>query len=653
MIDRPSRAPEEIQALTADAIERADRRIADGLAVAMAGGTPTFAAVFEPLDDAARIVMDAFGQGGNLREVAPEPEVRQAAAAAVDAIEGWRASLPQRPDIVEAVAAVAASVDATSLDPDRASLLRHWQSDIRLAGGGLDDTSRAEINQLLGKLIELQGRFIMNLGNVRHLELTRDELAGVPDSFVDRLQPGETPGTLDVPMTDSMTAAILESAMNRGVRERAVDVQLNAGMPDNRSILEEAVTVRRRLAALLGEPSWLAVRAPSFAAKTPETILAFLDEMEAKLRPLADAERARMRDALAAEPGAPPDLVVEDWDWRHADTLQRRAAGVSPEELRAYLPFEAVFEGLRRLSEDVFGVRLEAHPERTGWHPDVRAFDMVDRDSGAVLAHLFVDPYARPGKQPGAWAGAMDAGDPASGRPRTIILATNAPSPADGPSLLGSVEVDALFHEYGHALDFGLEQSPFVLHRSEAWSPMDWVEGPSQFLGRWGAHPKVLATYARHHETGAPVPDSLLRALEALEPLNAATRSLRHLSMGRLDVLLHGEAVVGLDEANERSWAVRGTPFVEGSFFPASFIHLLAGYEGALYGFVWSQVLRDDLMSRFEREGMLSPLAGAAYRRHVLEWPWSRDPLEGLAAFLGRPWSSEAFLARVETAARD
>lgn len=646
MTDRPSRTPDEIARATKEGIERADRRIEEGLAEALSSGQPTFEAVFGPLDDAARIAIETSGQGPFLRELDVDPAVRAAASDAVDALDQWRAAVPQRAIVVEAVGAVAATVDRAALTPDQLALLSHWESDIRLAGADLGEAQRAEVQRLSARLIELTGPFIMNIGRPRTLELTRAQLAGVPDGTVARLEPGTDGGPHSVPMNDSMIAAILESATDRQVREAVVKLQLTAGMPENRALLEEAVTIRRRLAELLGKPSWLAVRAERFAAKTPDAVVAFVDDMAVRLGPLAEAERARMREALVAEEGASAEVIVEDWDWRHADTLQRRAAGVSPEDIRAYLPFDAVFDGLCRLSEAIFGVRLVARPERRGWHPSVRAFDMVDRDSDALLAYLFVDPYSRPGKQPGAWAAPIDFGDPGAGRPRTIMLVTNAPDPAGGPSLLGSLEVDMLFHEYGHALDFALERSPFVLHRWDSWVPMDWIEGPSQFLGRWGAHPAVLGTYARHHETGAPPPPDLLQALAALEPLNAATKSLRHLSMGRLDVLLHGPDPVDLDEADRVSWSTRGTPHVDGTFFPAGLIHLLAGYEGAIYGFVWSQVLRDDIMSRFEREGMLSPDVGAAYRRDVLEWPWSRDPVEGLTRFLGRPWSSEAFLRR-------
>jgi Zn-dependent oligopeptidase len=645
-LGRPSLTPDAIRRLTKDGIDRADRRIDEGLTAAMVARRPTFDGVFGPLNDAARIASHTYGQGAFLREVAPDGDVRAAAAEAVDALEQWKAQVPQRDIVVHAVEAVARAVDPAELDADQATLLRCWLSDIRLAGASLRPAERAEVQRLQARLVELQGAFMMNLARVPHVEATPEELAGVPASIVTGLQPGATPGILDVPITDSVGSAILESATDRSFRERVAKASLSKGMPDNRVILEETLAIRRRLAALLGATSWLALRVAGFAAASPESIAAFLDDMQQQLGPLAEVERHRMREALRDEAGSPADLVVEDWDWRHADALQRRAAGVDLDAMRAFLPFEAVFAGLRELSAEVFGVRLIEQTGCTAWHADVRAFDLVDRDTNGLIAHLFVDPFVRPGKQGGAFALPLDFGDPATGQLPTLLLVTNAPAPAHGPSLLGIQETDALFHEYGHILDFALGPGPYVLHRHESWTPMDWIEGPSQFLGRWGLQPRVIARFARHHQTGEPVSPQLVAALESLESLNLATRSLRYLSMGRLDAMLHGAAAIDLDEANRAAMAARGMPFPEGTFFPATFLHLLAGYDGAIYGFLWSQVLRDDLMSRFERDGLLSPQVGAAYRRAVLERPWTQDPLEGLAAFLGRPWNAAAFLAR-------
>jgi len=136
--------------------------------------------------------------------------------------------------------------------------------------------------------------------------------------------------------------------------------------------------------------------------------------------------------------------------------------------------------------------------------------------------------------------------------------------------------------------------------------------------------------------------------LEPLESLNMAVRMARWLSMARVDVLLHGEEPMTIDEATRRSWSMRGTPIPEGTCEQATYPQLIIGYDCATYGFVWDTILRDDLMSRFEQEGMTSPALGMAYRRAILEAPWTRDPLAGHAEFMGRPWSTDAFMEAIE-----
>ncbi|HEY2887485.1 MAG TPA: M3 family metallopeptidase, partial [Candidatus Limnocylindrales bacterium] len=422
------------------------------------------------------------------------------------------------------------------------------------------------------------------------------------------------------------------------------------GGPEARAHLDEAVAVRRRLATLLGYPSWQALRVENLAAPSAEWIAGFVADMEARLAPYLATEIEAMRQALLAEPGAPADLAFQDWDWRYADAKQRAAIGADPSALDPYLEFEGAWAGLTGLSEAVFGVRLVAHPERTGWHPDVRAYDMVDSRSGDLLCRLFVDPFVRHGKAGGAFADVLDPGDRAGrsgpARVATLALVLNSPLPADGDSLLSLYQASVMFHEYGHVLDFGLSTSTFTVHRQE-WLPMDWIEGPSGFLERWSSQPAVVARYARHHRTGEPIPASLLEPLAKAEAKNTGLRTSRHLSMGWLDALLHGEEPIAIEAADRRSWVARGTPYVEGVSFPSTLVHLLAGYDAAIFGWVWVQALRDDLLSRFEREGMTSPQVGLAYRRSMLERSWLTDPLDGYAQFMGRSWSIDALLDRV------
>ena len=260
----------------------------------------------------------------------------------------------------------------------------------------------------------------------------------------------------------------------------------------------------------------------------------------------------------------------------------------------------------------------------------MRAFDLVDRDTGRLIAELFVDPYVRDGKGSNAWADCFDPGDDGTygePRPRVMTLVTNAPAPTDGSSTISPYELDTLFHEYGHVLDYALDGSRWWPIRDD-WDRFDWVEGPSVFLGTWSLRAPVLRTIGRHHETGAPIPEPMLASLESLSGLNAGFKTLRHVSMAHVDGLVHGPDPITVDEADARAWVVRRLPPVDGGNFTATFAHLLGGYDGAVHGFAWDTVLQDDLMAGFEEGGLLAPEVGAAYRAAVLEAPWTSDPLE-------------------------
>ena len=645
-LDAPSRSPEEIERLTAAAIDAADARIEAAVAVA----APTFEELFGALDDAARTVAVASGQGAFLKSVDPDDAVRAAADAADERIAKWRAGVSGRADVAAAIARFAASVEPEALDEEERAYVRRWQLDVRQSGADLPPAARAEVARLVDRLIELQTTFAANLIVTEHIELRRDQLAGVPDAIVRTLEPGSAPDTVDTPINEAVSIGILERAHDRAARERVVRARLNRGMPGNLPILEEAVVLRRRLARLLGYRSWLELRVENLAAPDAATIEGFVDDMVHRLEPIAHAELEAMRALLAAEPDAPDDLVVEDWDWRYAEAAQRAAVGARPEELEGYLELETVLGGLMTLSERVFGIRMVERPERRGWHPTVRAFDLLDRDTGGLVARLLFDPYVREGKAGNPFMDVLDPGvRRAAGvvRPPTLALIISAPEPSDGPSLIGTNDVEALFHEYGHCLDFALEPSRFAVNRPDVWIQSDWIEGPSGFLGRWGRHPAVIAEFARHHETGAPIPADLLEPMERVEALNVALRQLRFLSMAKLDLLIHGEEPITVAEALRRTWPVRGTPYPEDTAEPAAIPHLLVGYDCAIYGFVWATALSDDLLSRFEADGMTSPELGMAYRRRILEVPWTADPLTAHAAFMGRPWTIDALLARV------
>ncbi|HET9682355.1 MAG TPA: M3 family metallopeptidase, partial [Candidatus Limnocylindrales bacterium] len=438
-LDLTTPAPDEITAETSDAIGRADALIAAAVAAAgeaeRRGKAATFEALFGALDDAAREVGIAYGRYASQMLVASDDAVRDAAFAANEQIEAWRNAVPMRDDLVGAVGAFERLGGMAGLSDVERRYAERWQRDIRLAGGGLPAADREEIGRISARLVELVSAFQANLAKAPHIRATSDELEGAPDSVRSAATPIEgEPDAFDVPVNPGTYLGFVERTPNRALRERAYRAWCTQGVPQNLPLMRETFELRRRMARLLGYPSWQAYRADNLAAQDAAFINGFVADLATHLGPIRDREVAEMTEVLRARPGFPEDFVLQDWDWRYANTIQRDALGADAERLSEYFEMDRVLAGLATLSAEVFGVRLEPRPERTGWDPGVTAYDLVDVASGRTMAHVFLDPWARTGKQGGAWADWLLPGGGRHGeqRPPTISLVLNQARSADG-----------------------------------------------------------------------------------------------------------------------------------------------------------------------------------------------------------------------------
>ena len=231
--------------------------------------------------------------------------------------------------------------------------------------------------------------------------------------------------------------------------------------------------------------------------------------------------------------------------------------------------------------------------------------------------------------------------------PVAAIVANLTKPTATAPSLLKHSEVLTLFHEFGHILHFCLttvSEARFSGYDTE-W---DFVEAPSQIMENWTWEPEVLQRFARHHETGEPIPADLVDRLVAVRDLNVGLHTMRQVSFGKLDLGMHAvDHEVDLMDVYREAFAYTRLPFREDTFMPASFGHLMGGYDAGYYGYLWAEVYGDDMFSEFSRVGITSPEVGMRYRNEVLATGGSRDAIDHLRAFLGREPNSEAFLAKL------
>jgi len=638
LYDYTSVTPASVRAEVEDAIARAEELLA---AVVAPPAAPTWESTMAPLDAVAASVVIASGRGPFMARVHPDKEVRDAAQEAEERLSKWVSDLAFRRDLYEAVEAYAATPEAAALEGEDARLLEFTRRDFRRAGHGLDPEQRAEVQRLRTRLVELGVAFARNIDEYQDgLDLTREELDGLPEDYLSRLGPGKAEGTFRVSLDYPEYYPFMDQARRADLRRALQFKMFNQAREQNLPLLEEAVRLRLEIARIFGLPSWAHYGMEEKMAKEPKAVEDFY---AALVPPLTEKSQAELADLAAANGGAAP----EPWDFRYLHTVIRRERfGIDPSEVAGYFPLEQVVQGMFDLTAEVFGLayrRLEGVPT---WHPDVMVYEIADREGGRLLATFYADLFPREGKF--GHAAAFDLVPAHQGEaeyvlPRTAIAANFTKPTATQPSLLQHDEVVTLFHEFGHVLhnSLGHTRHPRFAGYNTEW---DFVEAPSQIMEHWCWTPEVLQRFARHHQTGKPIPAALVEQLAAARDLHVALLTLRQISFGLLDMAFHGPAEEkDLFAITRETTAVTGLPHHEGTFYPAGFGHLF-GYDAGYYGYLWAKVFGDDMFSRFAAEGVAGPIVGGEYRRRVLERGGSVDAGEMLRAFLGREPNQEAFL---------
>ncbi|TAK77452.1 MAG: hypothetical protein EPO16_05435 [Dehalococcoidia bacterium] len=579
-----------------------------------------------------------------------------------------------REDIAAAVRAYAATDEARALEGVAARFLAHTQRDHRRNGFDLDAERRARVRDRKERLVRLGVEFRRNIDEYEDaLLLRREELRGLPDAYIDRLEVVETAEgpryrvSLDYPELYPFLEAAEDESLRRALflknHRRAVDTNL--------PILTEAIALRHEIAETLGYPSWDAYVTETKMVRTPQAALDFLIDLERQVRVKADrdieeltAEKRRHTDDQTAR--------LEIWDWRYyQQRVMRERYQVDQFAVAEYFPLDAVLDGLFEVYQRLVGVRFVPIEDTRAWHPDVRLYavhDAVEDASdghstghltGHFIGHFYMDLHPRPDKYGHAAAFVLKPGralpDGTYQSTAASIVANFTKPSAESPSLLRHSEVETLFHEFGHILHQVMTRSPYVRFAGTNVQ-RDFVEAPSQMLEHWVWEPEVLRGFTRHVRTAEPLPEALLAQMVAAKNVGSGLHYLRQLYFARLDLAYHDAgAVKDTDALAEALHGITGFPFPPDTHFQAGFGHLF-GYDAGYYGYLWSQVFGDDMATLFERarstggaEGgpAAEAAAGRDYRRIILEAGGTEDGDVLVRQFLGREPSNAAFLREI------
>ncbi len=644
--------PDQVTAGTEEAITDA-RAVIDELVAPKE--QRTFENTLRPLDRVNDILGHAFHEFGFMGFVHPFKEVRDTATNANEQMEKFGVEIIFRDDLNAAVKEYAATEDAAGLAGEQARLLEFVMRDLRQAGHDLDPATRAVVKGKTERLVELGVRFQQNIDEWQDWILCdRDDLDGLPDSFIDGLEVDEETQKYKVTIDYPNLIPFLENATRRDLREQLRFKYNTVAVEENRKILDEAARLRQEIAEALGHATWAHHRLEDRMAKSPERVKAFYSDLVEPLTAKGKEDLAAMSELLKKDTG---ETEIQLWDWMYYDTQQRKTDyGVDNFEVAKYFPLPEVLKGMFELTSEMFGIDYREINEFDSWHEDVQLFAIHDKVTGEELSRFYLDLFPREGKYGHAAEFPLVPSrrlEDGTYQNPICAMVTNFTKPTkDAPSLLQHGEVETLFHEFGHVLHQNLGRTELARF-SGTNVERDFVEAPSQIMQHWIWRTDVLSRFARQYETGEAIPEDLVGQLVAARNLNKGLTQLRQMQYGWWDQEMHGGPDRDLDTIYEKGSQLALLPQHPGTFALANFGHLMGGYDAAYYGYMWSEVFGDDMFSRFELEGVTNPAVGMAYRSAVLDRGGTVDPDQMLLDFLGREPSNQAFLIKLGIAGTD
>lgn len=637
-------------------------------AIAASADDPTVANTLDALERSGRLLHRAgtvfFNQSSSdstpaLEEL--EEEVAPLLAAHHDAIYLDRRLFAR----VEALHAAHAAGDL-DLAPDTAWLLHRQHTAFVRAGVRLDDAAQTRLRELNAEITRLEtvfGRLLLAETNDSAVLLSDEaELAGLPEdaraaaaeAAARRGHAGAWLVDLILPTQQPALAQLADRAVRERVHRASVARGGRGGEHDTRATLLALARLRAERARLLGYPHHAAYIAEDATAKTPEAVADMLGRLAPAAVANARAEAADLEEALRRDvPGA----TLEAWDWAYyAEQVRKERRSLDDALLRPYLELDRVLhEGVFRAAHELYGLTFTERPDLTGYHPDVRVFEVTDAD-GSGLGLFLGDYWTRDSKRGGAWMNNLVDQSTLLDEAPVVVNNLNIPKPPAGsPTLLTWDEVITLFHEFGHALH-GLFSAVRYPSQSGTEVPRDFVEYPSQVNEMWAWEPSILRAYAVHHVTGEPMPQEWVDTLIAARQDGEGFATTEYLAAALLDqawyrlapeeVPTDVDAVEPFEAAALEAAGIAFAP-VPPRYRTTYFNHVFGGgYSAGYYSYIWSEVLDADTVTWFAENGGLSRANGDTFRARLLSRGGSVDPMAAFRDLRGRDPEIAPLLAR-------
>lgn len=593
------------------------------------------ARALELYDEVTRTLSDAGARCSLAKEVHPDGAFRSACEETEQSLEAFSVELSLDRALYDALA----RVDAKALDPAGAFWLFKTLREFRRSGVDRDEATRAKVKALNEQLVKLGQAFGRNIrDDVREVKVSPDALQGLPHDWLQAHPPGAD-GQVTVTTNTPDYLPVMLYAKSAQAREALWRTYRNRAYPANVTVLQQLLATRHELATLLGYPTWAAYVTETKMVKTAQAAHDFIEKGR-----LASEARAKtdMAALLARKQKDEPNATqVEPWEHQfYEDRVKAEQYGLDTQALRPYFEYANVKRGVMEITSKLFGIRYQQVTDAQVWHPEVETFDLFEGER--LLGRIHLDMFPRDGKYKHAAQFGLTVGERDRQLPEAVLVC-NFPRPGE---LLQHSDVETFFHEFGHLL-----HEVFAGHQPWAGisgikTEWDFVEVPSMLLQEWPLDGAALESFAKHHQTGASMPKSLIDQLKRAKEFGVGLDARRQFFLSAVSLAFHDRAPGFDPSALLREVQERFVPFrrewTPDTHFELGFGHL-DGYSAVYYTYQWSTVIAKDLLTRFQGAAMLDGSVATRYRKTVLEAGGSKEAQALVEDFLGRPYTFDAF----------
>jgi peptidyl-dipeptidase Dcp len=545
------------------------------------------------------------------------------------------------------------------LSPEQNTLVERYHLNFVRAGAQLPESAKDRLRQLNQEEARLSTSFentLLAAAKAGALVLDdRSLLKGLSEAEVaasaEAAKERGLTGKYLIALQNTTQQPALASLENRSVRQRLFEASIHRAdrgdSNDTRAIVRRLAALRIERANLLGVPTFADYALANQMAKTPEAAISLVSQLVPPATRKARAEAAKMQALIDAQKGG---FRLAPWDWQYyAERVRQAEYNLDESQLKPYLSLDRVLQdGVFYAATQLYGITFKERKDLPVYHPDVRVFEVFDRD-GTPMALFYADYFKRDNKGGGAWMDTFVDPSGLRGTKPVVYNVANFTKPAPGmPALLTFEDVTTMFHEFGHALHglFAHVQYPLLLN-----TPRDFVEFPSQFNEHWALEPDVFARYARHYQTGAPMPQDLVERIKKSSTFNQGYATTEYLAAALLDLAWHTlprgtpEQDVATFERQALERYHVDLPEIPPRYRTPYFEHIWAGgYSAAYYAYLWSEVLDHDAYAWFVEHGGLSRENGQRYRDMILSRGSTEDLGALYRAFRGRDPSIKPLL---------